>query len=103
MRILSGIQPSGELHLGNYFGAIVQHVALQDEGEALLRHALAVQRKLLGEEHPEVAMAMRNVADVLATQRKYAEAESEALRVAHALDRETALVNAAAEDLEKLQ
>jgi tryptophanyl-tRNA synthetase len=27
-RILSGIQPTGELHLGNYFGAIVQHLAL---------------------------------------------------------------------------
>ena len=28
-RVLSGIQPSGTLHLGNYFGAIVQHLALQ--------------------------------------------------------------------------
>lgn len=33
-RILSGVQPSGELHLGNYFGAIAQHVRLQDEGDA---------------------------------------------------------------------
>jgi tryptophanyl-tRNA synthetase len=32
-RILSGVQPSGVLHLGNYFGAIRQHIALQDEGE----------------------------------------------------------------------
>jgi tryptophanyl-tRNA synthetase len=32
-RILSGIQPSGELHLGNYFGAIRQHIALQEENE----------------------------------------------------------------------
>jgi tryptophanyl-tRNA synthetase len=31
-RILSGIQPSGKLHLGNYFGAIRQYIALQDEG-----------------------------------------------------------------------
>ena len=29
-RILSGIQPSGGLHLGNYFGALRQHVALQE-------------------------------------------------------------------------
>ena len=35
MRILSGIQPSGELHLGNYFGAMRQHVELQGRGEAL--------------------------------------------------------------------
>jgi tryptophanyl-tRNA synthetase len=33
-RILSGVQPSGKLHLGNYFGAIQQHIALQDAGEA---------------------------------------------------------------------
>jgi tryptophanyl-tRNA synthetase len=36
VRVLSGVQPSGELHLGNYFGAIVQHLKLQHEaGEAL--------------------------------------------------------------------
>ena len=36
MRILSGIQPTGEPHLGNYFGAIKQHIDLQDEpGEKL--------------------------------------------------------------------
>ena len=34
MRILSGVQPLGELHLGNYFGAIEQHVRLQNEGDA---------------------------------------------------------------------
>ncbi len=32
-RILSGVQPSGKLHLGNYFGAIRQHIALQDEAD----------------------------------------------------------------------
>ncbi len=31
MRVLSGIQPSGKLHLGNYFGAMKQHIALQEE------------------------------------------------------------------------
>jgi tryptophanyl-tRNA synthetase len=34
MRILSGIQPSGALHIGNYFGAIRQYIALQDGNEA---------------------------------------------------------------------
>ncbi|MBX7081040.1 MAG: tryptophan--tRNA ligase [Nannocystaceae bacterium] len=29
-RVLSGIQPTGEMHLGNYFGAIQQHIALAD-------------------------------------------------------------------------
>ena len=32
MRILSGIQPSGRLHVGNYFGAIRQYLKLQAEG-----------------------------------------------------------------------
>jgi tryptophanyl-tRNA synthetase len=35
MRILSGIQPSGALHIGNYFGMMRPAVALQAEGEAL--------------------------------------------------------------------
>ena len=34
MRILSGIQPSGALHIGNYFGAIRQYIALQEENDA---------------------------------------------------------------------
>ena len=33
MRIVSGIQPSGALHIGNYLGAIKQFVALQEEHE----------------------------------------------------------------------
>jgi tryptophanyl-tRNA synthetase len=49
-RVLSGLQPSGDLHIGNYFGAIVQHIALQDEypGECLFfiadYHALTTIR-----------------------------------------------------------
>jgi tryptophanyl-tRNA synthetase len=35
MRILSGIQPSGALHIGNYFGMMKPAIALQGEGEAL--------------------------------------------------------------------
>ena len=35
MRILSGLQPSGALHIGNYFGMMQPAVALQAEGEAL--------------------------------------------------------------------
>ncbi len=34
VRILSGVQPSGKLHLGNYFGAIRQHIALQERADA---------------------------------------------------------------------
>ena len=31
MRIVSGIQPTGNLHLGNYLGAIRNWVRMQDE------------------------------------------------------------------------
>jgi tryptophanyl-tRNA synthetase len=34
MRILSGLQPSGRLHLGNYFGMMEPALRLQHEGEA---------------------------------------------------------------------
>ncbi len=33
MRVLSGVQPSGALHIGNYFGAIRQFIELQDDHE----------------------------------------------------------------------
>ncbi|REK10283.1 MAG: tryptophan--tRNA ligase [Planctomycetota bacterium] len=34
MRVLSGIQPTGRFHWGNYFGAIRQYIELQDEDES---------------------------------------------------------------------
>jgi len=34
MRVVSGIQPTGKPHLGNYLGAIVNYVKLQDEANA---------------------------------------------------------------------
>ncbi|MBQ9835067.1 MAG: tryptophan--tRNA ligase [Akkermansia sp.] len=33
MRFLTGLQPSGKLHIGNYFGAIEPAVRLQEQGE----------------------------------------------------------------------
>jgi tryptophanyl-tRNA synthetase len=46
MRIVSGIQPTGNLHLGNYLGAIKRWVEMQDEGECLFfladLHAITV-------------------------------------------------------------
>lgn len=48
MRILSGIQPSGKLHLGNYFGMMRPALHLQEQGEAYLfianYHALTTVR-----------------------------------------------------------
>ena len=34
MRILSGIQPSGKLHIGNYFGMMRPALELAQQGEA---------------------------------------------------------------------
>ncbi len=36
MRVLTGIQPSGALHIGNYFGAIKQMLALQEEHDLFI-------------------------------------------------------------------
>ncbi|HET9356209.1 MAG TPA: tryptophan--tRNA ligase [Sphingomicrobium sp.] len=46
MRVVSGIQPTGGLHLGNLLGAILRWVRMQDEGQCLFfladLHALTV-------------------------------------------------------------
>ena len=34
-RVLSGTQPTGRIHLGNYFGAIRQYIAFQDQNEGI--------------------------------------------------------------------
>lgn len=62
MRILSGIQPSGPLHIGNYLGAIQQYITLQGENDAYYfvadYHALTSVR--------DAATLRRYVFDVLA-------------------------------------
>jgi tryptophanyl-tRNA synthetase len=49
MRVLSGIQPTGPIHWGNYFGAIRQYIALQDNEQAYYfianLHALTTVRE----------------------------------------------------------
>ena len=46
MRVVSGIQPTGNLHLGNYLGAIVRWARMQEEAECLFfladLHAITV-------------------------------------------------------------
>jgi len=48
MRVLSGIKPSGKLHIGNYFGMVKQALDLQEQHEAYLfiadYHALTTVR-----------------------------------------------------------
>jgi tryptophanyl-tRNA synthetase len=59
---MSGIRPTGMVHLGNYFGAIRNYVKMQDEFECYFMvadlHSLTT--------HPETAELKRNVRRVLA-------------------------------------
>jgi tryptophanyl-tRNA synthetase len=70
-RILSGVQPSGKLHLGNYFGAVRQHIALQDEGDCFFfianYHALTTIR----ETARKVSDDSKKPADAAALLRQY--------------------------------
>jgi len=49
MRVLSGLQPTGPIHWGNYFGAIRQYIALQNNDQAFYfianLHALTTVRE----------------------------------------------------------
>ena len=61
-RVFSGVQPTGNLHLGNYLGAIRNFVALQDEYETIYcvvdLHAITV--------HQEPELLRRNILEVAA-------------------------------------
>lgn len=48
MRVLSGIQPSGKLHLGNYFGAIAQMLKFQEDEDSELFAFIANYHALSG-------------------------------------------------------
>jgi tryptophanyl-tRNA synthetase len=62
LRVLSGIQPSGRLHIGNYFGAMQQHLDLQSEHDGFYfiadYHAMTSNPdpKVLAERSLDVAM-----------------------------------------------
>jgi tryptophanyl-tRNA synthetase len=62
-RVLSGVQPSGALHLGNYLGALKKFVALQDQYPCFLfvadLHAITVWQdpKALAQQTREIAAA----------------------------------------------
>lgn len=61
-RVLSGMQPSGNPHLGNYLGAMRQHIEMQDKAECYYfianYHALTTLRdaQLLRQKTRELAM-----------------------------------------------
>lgn len=62
-RILSGVQPSGNLHLGNYFGAISQHIALQELPDSERFYFIADYHALTTvQDAAEMRLNTRNVA-----------------------------------------
>ena len=58
MRVVSGIQPTGDLHLGNLLGAILRWVRMQDEAECL--YFLADLHSLSDHIEPAQRLANRN-------------------------------------------
>lgn len=60
-RILSGVQSSGKLHIGNYFGAIKQHIERQETGDCFYfiadYHALTTLKEAAEKEAAAVAKA----------------------------------------------
>jgi tryptophanyl-tRNA synthetase len=66
MRVLSGIQPTGNLHLGNYLGAIRNWVKMQDEmsGDSQCFFFLADMHSI--SVHEEKAQRINNVRDMAA-------------------------------------
>src|SRR5262245_39303106 len=67
-RILSGVQSSGKLHLGNYFGAIKNHIALQERGQCFYfiadYHALTTLPDIQPEPAKRGATLRENIRDV---------------------------------------
>ena len=57
-RIFSGIQPSGELHVGNYLGAIRNWVQLQDRYESI--YCVVDYHAITGEYNPELLRRRRH-------------------------------------------
>lgn len=63
-RALAGIQPSGKIHLGNYFGSIKQHLQLQEEVDSNF-YFIANFHSLTTMKDPEVQL--QNTRDVALT------------------------------------
>ncbi|MDX9970901.1 MAG: tryptophan--tRNA ligase [Candidatus Gracilibacteria bacterium] len=50
-RIISGVKPTGKIHIGNYFGAMKQHVDMQNDFESFI--FIADLHSLTSEKNPE--------------------------------------------------
>ena len=69
-------QPDVEADLRNTIGTIYFELGQYTNAEAMFRGALAVRKKLLGNEHPKVADSLCRLGGVLYREGKFAEAET---------------------------
>jgi serine/threonine protein kinase/Tfp pilus assembly protein PilF len=69
-------QPDVEADLRSTIGKVYSDLGHYTNAEAMHRKALALRKKLLGSEHPDVARSLNNIAGVLKQQGKLAEAEN---------------------------
>ena len=61
-RILSGMRPSGKLHLGHYFGALVNWVKLQDQAKCFY---LVADWHSLTTEYTDTSLVQENIMDMV--------------------------------------
>jgi tetratricopeptide (TPR) repeat protein len=69
-------QPDVEAELRDTLGEIYRELSHYEEAETMHRQALAIRRKLWGDEHPAVASSLSNLGLVLWSRGKLAEAEA---------------------------
>ena len=69
MRILTGLQPSGTAHIGNYFGGIQPTLEMQNQGEVFLddtpKKVFSHQKEL-----EEIGLAVPTVTEIMARCKK---------------------------------
>jgi serine/threonine protein kinase len=69
-------QPGVEAELRNTLGQVYYELGVYEKAEVMFRGGLALRRKLLGTDHPEVAESLNNLALSLQDQGKLPEAET---------------------------
>jgi eukaryotic-like serine/threonine-protein kinase len=69
-------QPDVEADLRTTIGKVYFDLGQYTNAEAMHRQALALRKKLLGSEHPDVATSLNNLGNVVRQQGKFAEAET---------------------------
>ncbi len=69
-------QPEAEADLRSTIGSVYRNLGEFKKEEAMHREALAIRRKLLGQEHSDIADSLASLGSALYEQQKFAEAEA---------------------------